>query len=259
MSAIETEAQHVVHGGVVYHPHFWYGHGEPPLGFAGAAAYAEANATVNLNGGGNGTTTLYPPTAPPAVAPPAPGTGYGSFGVSGGLHVPRWAGALLAAVLIAALAAALAILLYNWVSDSNGSPAGNNIRAVQVSDFMAARGVNVHRRMPASYTRLADGDYLVTVHRNAHQVFHLKLNPERVNVVHGNYSRVTASLVYNHDVLFTQERYAGSYAVRVNDPFAPHSGGSATRDLINQYNRMPIAVLARQHLMLVVIRVPHGK
>ncbi|HET7528665.1 MAG TPA: hypothetical protein VFJ84_00340 [Candidatus Saccharimonadales bacterium] len=259
MSTIESETTRVVHDGVVYHAHFWYGHGEPPAGFFAAAAFAEANTTVNIHGSGNGSgpgTTTYAPPYPPMPAPAPP---YGGFGVSGGLHVPRWAGSLLAAVLIAALAAALAILLYGWAAGFNNGTPDTNVRAVQVSDFMATRGVNVHRRIPASYTRLADGNYLVTVHRNAHQVFHLKLSPERVNVLHGKYSRMTAALVYNHDVLFTQERYHGSYGVRVNDPFAPHSGGSATRDLIDRYNRMPIAVLARQHLRVVVIRAPYGK
>jgi len=133
-------------------------------------------------------------------------------------------------------------------------------RAVTIADFTRLRGVDVSKTLPGTFQKLSNGNYSVAVTRYGSQLVNMTLKPGRVLLLrNARYKATTITFVYNHDVMFTTPRYVGSTAVRVNDPFAPHSNGNVTRRLIVKLNRMTTSRLVQYGLRTVVIRTPKLK
>jgi len=259
MSTFETEATRVLHGGVVYHPHFWVGHGEPPVGYAAAAAYAEANLHVNLDGPGtNGQTSFVgSPVAPPTPIYPSGPNGSWGGGPSGGL----WHWLAFAAVLLALLVAADWIW-NSWPFGGHSSASPQGTRVVTIQDFTKSRGIDTRRPLHARYALQANGSYAVWVRRGTDQWVGLHLQPTTQVVIakNGGFKAAMATLTYNYRPLYTvpvHVKIGDSYTTpRFNDPFGPHSGGGAISQLIAGYNEKPAGWLASEDLRVVTIRTP---
>lgn len=146
-----------------------------------------------------------------------------------------------------------ALLLVLWAINSvwDNSLWGDHDynKVVQPRDFLVARGFNpdIRHRVMAAQT-VDEGkslDFTVNVGSGGRRAIDVLVPTKgKINyIVVPDGKKMYARFVYNYDPLWSTYTYRAAFKIRVDDPYAPHSGGAAAEDLMLDYDHAGLGEL----------------
>lgn len=162
-----------------------------------------------------------------------------------------WIAAALGAVLLIAF-----VVNSFWPSNWTFWHDRDYNKVVTIKDFIRTRDFEPNQAHKARVQKLPSGDYRVTIFKGKEAVV-LTLPSEKVNVVPAAVTQTVATLVYNYNPLFSEYAHTEiNTRTRVDNPYAPHSGGDAANAEMAQLTQLSLGELLEIDLHVVAVKAP---